>query len=87
MQRSQLEHLIRAAAEITDEYEFVTVGSQSILGVVASPPPECMVSMEADIYPLQARELAELIDCAIGELSFRHDHLGYRGQGMSPSSA
>ena len=69
MQRSQLEHLIRAAAEITNEYEFVIIGSQSILGTVASPPPECAVSMEADIYPLQAPDLADLIDGAIGELS------------------
>lgn len=39
MQRSQLEHLIRAAAEITNQYEFVIVGSQSILGVLEWPPP------------------------------------------------
>ncbi len=39
MQRSQLEHLIRAAAEITNEYEFVVAGSQSIVGAVAAPPP------------------------------------------------
>ncbi len=87
MQRSQLEHLIRAAAEITNEYEFVIVGSQSILGVVASPPPECLVSMEADIYPLQAPGLADLIDGAIGELSFFHDHFGYYAQGVSPGTA
>ena len=53
MQRSQLEHLIRAAAEVTNQYEFVIIGSQSILGTFAAPPPECTVSMEADIYPLQ----------------------------------
>ena len=49
MQRPQLEHLIRAAAEITNQYEFVVVGSQSILGSVDAPPAECLVSMEADI--------------------------------------
>jgi len=30
MQRSQLEHVIRAAAEITNQYEFVVIGSQAI---------------------------------------------------------
>ncbi|QBY55280.1 hypothetical protein E0W60_29740 (plasmid) [Cupriavidus oxalaticus] len=30
MKREDLEHIIRAAADITDEYEFVVVGSQSI---------------------------------------------------------
>lgn len=87
MQRSQLEHLIRAAAEITNEYEFVIIGSQSILGSVESPPAECTLSMEADIYPLRAPELADLIDGVIGELSFFHDHFGYYGQGVSPTTA
>ncbi len=87
MQRPQLEHLIRAAAEITNQYEFVVVGSQSILGSVDAPPAECLVSMEADIYPLNAPELADLIDGAIGELSMFHDQFGYYAQGVSPSTA
>ena len=87
MQRSQLEHLIRAAAEVTNQYEFVVIGSQSILGAIPVPPPECAVSMEADIYPLQAPELADLIDGAIGELSFFHDHFGYYAQGVGPQTA
>ncbi len=48
MRKDQLEHLIRAAAAITNEYEFVVIGSQAILGAVDNPPPECTVSMEAD---------------------------------------
>lgn len=87
MQRSQLEHLIRAAAEITNQYEFVVVGSQAIAGAVDVPPPECLLSMEADIYPLHAPELADLIDGAIGELSPSHEHFGYYAQGVSPTTA
>jgi hypothetical protein len=87
MQRPQLEHLIRAAAEITNEYEFVIIGSQSLLGSVENPPPECLLSMEADIYPLAAPELADLIDGAIGELSPFHDHFGYYAQGVGPDTA
>jgi hypothetical protein len=87
LQRSQLEHLIRAAAEVTNEYEFVVVGSQSIFGALAAPPPECLLSMEADIYPMRAPELADLIDGAIGELSPFHEHFGYCAQGVSPTTA
>lgn len=87
MQKAQLEHLIRAAAEITNQYEFVVIGSQSILGSVPAPPQECVLSMEADLYPLQAPELADLIDGAIGELSFFHDHFGYYAQGVGPETA
>ncbi len=87
MQRSQLAHLIRAAAEITNQYEFVVVGSQSIVGAIDRPPPECVLSMEADIYPMQAPELADLIDGSIGELSMFHDRFGYYAQGVSPETA
>ena len=87
MQRSQLEHLIRAAAELTNQYEFVVIGSQSILGAVETPPLECLLSMEADLYPLNAPELADLIDGAIGELSMFHDQFGYYAQGVSPRTA
>lgn len=87
MQRPQLEHLIRAAAEITNQYEFIVIGSQSILGSLDRPPPECTLSMEADLYPLHAPELADLIDGSIGELSFFHEHFGYYAQGVGPETA
>ncbi len=39
MLKRELEHIIRAAAAITNQYEVVVVGSQSVLGSVdlASP--------------------------------------------------
>ena len=54
MTREELEHIIRASGDITDQYKFVIVGSQSILGAVPRPEDVFTVSMEADIYPLQA---------------------------------
>lgn len=62
MKRQDLEHIIRAAAAITNEYEIVIVGSQSILGAVPSAPDPLLFSQEADIYPLGNPELANLID-------------------------
>ena len=67
MRRHELEHLIRAAAAVTNEYEIVVIGSQSILGAVADPPAALLQSMEADCYPLKQPELADLIDGAIHE--------------------
>lgn len=67
MTREELEHIIRASADITGQYEFIIVGSQSILGPVPNPNPVFTMSAEADIYPLQAPELADQIDGAIGE--------------------
>lgn len=56
MKRADLEHVIRAAAAVTGEYEFVIIGSQSILGPIPYPPDELTMSMEADIYPLKSED-------------------------------
>jgi hypothetical protein len=45
------------------------------------------MSAEADIYPLQAPELAEQIDGAIGEGSRFHETYGYYAQGVGPETA
>ena len=66
MTREELEHIIRASADVTDQYEFVIVGSQSILGPVPHPEDVFTMSTEADIYPLHAPELAEKIEGALG---------------------
>ena len=87
MNREDLEHIIRAAADVTDQYEFIIVGSQSILGSVPNPEPVFTMSAEADIYPLQAPELAEKIDGALGEGSQFHDTNGYYAQGVGPETA
>jgi hypothetical protein len=87
MQRKELEHLIRAAAAITNQYEFVIIGSQSILGTEPFAPATLLQSMEADFYPLNDPDLADLIDGAIGELSPFHDRFGYYAQGVGPNTA
>ena len=87
MTREELEHIIRASGDITDQYEFVIVGSPSMLGPVPNPEAEFMMSMEADIYPLLAPELADRIDGAIGEGSQFHQSYGYYAQGVGPETA
>jgi hypothetical protein len=87
MRRAELEHVTRAAAAITNEYELVVIDSQSILGAVPHPPEVLTASMEADIYPLQHPELADLIDGAMGEASPFHERFGYYAQGVGPDTA
>lgn len=86
MQKSELEHLIRAAVAITNEYEFVIIGSQSILGSVEAPPAECLLSVEADIYPLNAEHLSDLIDGSIGEGSIFHEWFHYYARAIAISA-
>ena len=87
MTRDELEHIIRASADVTGQYEFVIVGSQSILGPIPNPPAVFTMSAEADIYPLQAPELSDSIDGAIGEGSRFHQTYGYYAQGVGPETA
>jgi hypothetical protein len=87
MTREELEHIIRASGDVTGQYEFIIVGSQSILGSVPNPAAVFTMSAEADIYPLQAPELAEKTDGALGEGSQFHETYGYYAQGVGPETA
>lgn len=87
MNRAQLEHVIRASAAIANDDEIIVIGSQSILGQFPTPPAELCVSMEADVYPKNHPEQADVIDGSIGELSPFHTTFGYYAQGVSPETA
>jgi len=87
MERHELEHLIRAAAAVTNQYELIVIGSQSILGAIPNAPSSLRESMEADLYPRGDPSLADLIDGAIGESSPFHERFGYYGQGVGPDTA
>jgi hypothetical protein len=85
--REQLEHLIRAAAVIAADDEIVVIGSQAILGQFPQAPAPMRVSVEADLYPLNHPERADLIEGSIGELSPFHETFGYYAQGVGEKTA
>lgn len=87
MQRSELEHIIRASGDVAQDDEIVIIGSQSILGQFPNAPMRLLVSMEADIYPRHNPELAGRVDAAIGEGSSFHEVHGYYAQGVGPETA
>ncbi len=87
MTREQLEHVIRASAAISGDDEIVVIGSQAILGQFPAAPDEMRISVEADVYPKNHPEQADLIDGSIGELSPFHSTFGYYAQGVAPDTA
>jgi hypothetical protein len=87
MKRSELEHLIRAAGAIADDREVVVIGSQSILGQFPNAPVALLASAEADVFPLNRPELANLIEGSIGEGSAFHELYGYYAQGVDERTA
>lgn len=85
MKRDQLEHVIRAAADITDD-EIVVVGSQAVLFQFPDAPSQLLTSPEADVYPRNNPDRAIEIDGAIGDGSPFHDMYGYYAHGVGPET-
>ncbi len=87
MQRSEAEHVLRAAAAIAQEQSFVVIGSQAVLFLLPHAPEALLVSRELDLYPALHPEKADLIDGAIGALSSFDDTFGYHADGVGPETA
>lgn len=87
MKREQMEHILRAAAAVTREKEFIVLGSQALLAVLPELPPPLAYSMELDLYPAENPAAADLIDGTIGEMSPFHETFGYYAHGVGPETA
>ena len=91
MKRSDLEHVLRAAATIADDHEVLIIGSQSILGSADEEhlPALATASMEVDVAFFDDADnyKSDLVDAALGELSPFHEMYGYYAQGVSVSTA
>ncbi len=87
MTRSELEHVIRAAGAIADDREIVVIGSQAVLGQFPDAPATLLASMDANVYPRNQPERADLVDGAIGEGSRFHEQFGYYAQGVGEMTA
>ena len=87
MRRAELEHIIRAAADIANDEEIVVIGSQAVLGQFPDAPEELCVSNEADVYPKNRPDRWDIIDGSIGELSPFHETYGYYAQGVEEGTA
>lgn len=91
MNRAQLDHVVRAAADIVPRADILIIGSQAILAASDERdlPPEAMRSIEVDLafFEDPDDEKADAVDGAIGELSRFHETFGYYGQGVSMTTA
>lgn len=99
MNRTQLEHVLRAAADVVGVIDLVVLGSQAILGSYEDwqLPEEATRSTEADVavdasvarveVGVDESALADLIDGALGEGSQFHAAFGYYAQGVETATA
>lgn len=81
-----MEHVLRAAAAITKQRDFVVVGSQAILAARPNIGPPLDHSMELAFYPLGNPSDAKLIEGSIGELSPFDEAFGYYAHAVSPET-
>jgi hypothetical protein len=87
MNRAALEHILRAAAAVTNQRDIVVVGSQALLGQYPNAPDPLLSSIEADVFPRADPAKSILIDGAIGELSTFHQTFGYYAHGVDETTA
>lgn len=87
MRRSDLEHVIAAAANALGVDAFVVIGSQAILGPCPDAPEALLRSMEVDLFPMEEPERAIEIDGALGDGSPFHEAFGYYAHGVDPETA
>ena len=87
MIRSELEHAIRAACDVSRDNEVYVFGSQAILGQFPDAPETLRQSAEADIAPVNKVEMVNVIDANLGELSPFHEAFGFYVHGVSIEAA
>ncbi len=87
MTRAELEHAIRAACDVSGDHEVYVFGSQAILGQYPEAPERLRQSAEADIAPVTAVDMLDLIDAQLGELSPFHEAFGFYVHGLSIDAA
>lgn len=87
MTRAELEHAIRAACDVSGDDQVYVFGSQAILGQYADAPEMLRQSAEADIAPVTAVDMVDVIDAQLGELSPFHETHGFYVHGVSIDAA
>ncbi|OFW01091.1 MAG: hypothetical protein A3I61_13960 [Acidobacteria bacterium RIFCSPLOWO2_02_FULL_68_18] len=87
MTRAELEHAIRAACDVAGDDQVYVFGSQAILGQYPDAPETLRQSAEADIAPVTAVDMVDVIDAQLGELSPFHAAFGFYVHGVSIGAA
>src|SRR5579859_2103766 len=91
MERSDLDHLLRAAGAATGQKTFVLVGSAAIFAWQRLVTPQMMMSREADLFAFNvsdedAERIADELDGDLGQQSQFDETHGYYVDGVEPKT-
>jgi len=90
LRRPDIDHILRAAAVITDHARFVVVGTGAVIITARHIPAAMMLTAEIDLYADGVNDpepISDLIDATIGHGSMFHRTFHYYGDGVSPGTA
>lgn len=86
MKKLELDHVLRAAGEITGERQFIIIGSQSLHGKCPDLPDEILMSAEVDLIAKAHPEKTGALNF-IGVFSRFHETHGYYADPVDESTA
>lgn len=86
MKKQQVDHVLRAAGQITGETQFVIIGSQSLHGKYPDMADEIVMSAEVDLIAAKNPQLMELLN-EIGVDSLFHQNHGYYADPVDATTA
>lgn len=85
-----IQHMLKAAGEVTKRERFVLVGSAAVIAWEAGVPPTMTLTSEIDIYALDTDDPEAVsfeIDSILGHGSPFHATHGYHVDGVGPRTA
>jgi len=86
MKKRQVDHILRAAGEITGEKEFIIIGSQALHGKFPDAPDTIVRSAEVDLIAKKIADRTEWLN-AIGQDSQFHETFGYYADPVDENTA
>lgn len=86
MKKQQVDHVLRAAGQITGEKRFIIIGSQSLHGSHPDLADEILKSFEVDLIASERVDRTEWLN-AIGQDSPFHDSFGYYADPVDEKTA
>jgi hypothetical protein len=90
LRRPDIDHILRAAAVLSNHGRFVVVGTGAVIITAKHIPAEMMMTAEIDLYADDIDDpepISDLIDATIGHGSMFHRTFHYYGDGVSPGTA
>jgi hypothetical protein len=89
LRKADIDHILRAAAAITNQSSFVLIGTGAVIATARHIPAFLMMTPEIDLYVEgdDSETFSDLIDATIGQGSVFHRTFRYYGDGVGARTA